>query len=464
MSTEAPWIRRVAILRSVPPSPNPPSLRTSLLGLPDALPLVARASSRIGSLLSILVLLAALTPEGASGHARSVSYSNWEFSAEGARVQARISLLELSRLGIPLPVAPDPGDENAGAAVGLYLADHLELFRGGERCQPTGIPVAHPIDDGSVSCRWSLICSASGEQTIRTSILLGEAPSHLHFARLVLPDDEGTPTRILERVLSESAPQWELAADDGVDPSTEPSGTSLGAYLMLGIEHILSGWDHLAFVFALVLLAGSLGEVARLVTGFTIAHSITLALAVLGWVEPLDGPVEAMIGFSVALVALENSWLLAGRRWQIPALAVGGLLVVATVSASGRGSLPAFAALGLALFTASHFGLLRVSRSPVILRVVLAFAFGLVHGFGFAGVLAEMDLPPNRLFTALLGFNLGVEVGQLAVVAIVWPVLAWLRTLAEGRPHRWVVDIAGSAICGLGLFWFLTRAFENGVG
>lgn len=424
-----------------------------------------RTGVRIRASLSILMWVATFAPDVASAHARSVSYSNWEFSAEGARVQARISLLELSRLGIPLPVAPDPSDANAGAAVGLYLADHLELFRGGERCQPSGIPVARPTADGSVSCRWSLSCPASGEQTIRTSILLDEAPSHLHFARLVLPDEEGTPTRIVERVLSESAPQWELVVDSGgADPDSEASGTSLGAYLMLGIEHILSGWDHLAFVFALVLLAGSLGEVARLVTGFTIAHSITLALAVLGWVEPLDGPVEAMIGFSVALVALENSWLLAGRGWRIPTLAICGLLVVAAIGATGRGSLPAFAALGLALFTASHFGLLRVSRSPATLRVVLAFAFGLVHGFGFAGVLAEMELPSDRLFAALFGFNLGVEVGQLAVVAIVWPVLVWLRTLAEGRPHRWVVDVAGSAICGVGVFWFLTRAFENAVG
>lgn len=426
---------------------------------------MARALRRIGSSLTIILVIAAFSPDHAAGHARSVSYSSWEFTDDGARVQARISLLELSRLGIPLPIGEGLNDQTSGAPVGLYLADHLELFSGTERCLPANVPVSHPAEDGSVSYRWALTCTGGPtERTIRTSILLDQAPSHLHFARLVRHDEDGTPARILERVLSESDPQWELAPHDGVEQRVESTGTSLGAYVRLGIEHILSGWDHLAFVFALVLLAGSLGEVARLVTGFTIAHSITLALAVLGWVDPLNGPVEAMIGFSVALVALENSWLQAGRGWKIPAIAFGGLLVVAAISATGRGSLPVFAALGLALFTASHFGLLTASRSPATLRVVLAFAFGLVHGFGFAGVLAEMELPANRLFAALFGFNLGVEIGQLAVVALVWPALVWLRAIAGGRPHRLLVDVAGSAICGVGLFWFLTRAFETGIG
>ena len=426
----------------------------------------ARASVTIRWLLPLCLLVAAALPDNAVAHARSVSYSNWELTPEGASVQARISLLELSRLGIPLPIGPGLGDRAANEAVGLYLAERLDLYSDGERCLPSGIPSARPGEDGSVAYRWTLICPGAGERTIRSSILREQAPSHLHFARIVIPDADGAPTRILERVLSESDPQWQIAAadDDDASPRADPMGTSLGAYVLLGIEHILSGWDHLAFVFALVLLAGSLGEVARLVTGFTVAHSITLALAVLHWVEPRNGPVEAMIGFSVALVALENAWLLAGRGWRIPVIATGGLLAVAAMGAAGLGTLPVLAAIGLALFTASHFGLLRVARRPAALRVVLAFAFGLVHGFGFAGVLAEMDLPTDRLFTALLGFNLGVEAGQLAVVAVLWPVLVWLRTVAGGRPHRMVVDVAGASICGLGLFWFLTRAFADGLG
>ena len=94
------------------------------------------------------------------------------------------------------------------------------------------------------------------------------------------------------------------------------------------------------------------------------------------------------------------------------------------------------------------------------LRVAIAFAFGLVHGFGFAGVLTEISLPTSRLAPALLGFNLGVEVGQLVLVAALWPVLRDLARLREGRPHRILAEVGSAALCGVGIFWFVTRAFE----
>ena len=91
--------------------------------------------------------------------------------------------------------------------------------------------------------------------------------------------------------------------------STVGAGTSLGEYIALGIEHILTGYDHLAFLLALLLIGSSLGEVAKVVTGFTVAHSITLGLTILGYVRPEARSVEALIGLSIALVAAENVWL-----------------------------------------------------------------------------------------------------------------------------------------------------------
>jgi hypothetical protein len=99
------------------------------------------------------------------------------------------------------------------------------------------------------------------------------------------------------------------------------------------------------------------------------------------------------------------------------------------------------------------------SPHPARLRVAVAFAFGLVHGFGFAGVLAELALPPQQLAIALFGFNLGVEVGQLAVVACLWPCLRALARPAGGRALELVAEGGSAAICGLGLFWFVTRSF-----
>ena len=113
----------------------------------------------------------------------------------------------------------------------------------------------------------------------------------------------------------------------------------------------------------------------------------------------------------------------------------------------------------MALFTLCYFALLGRAERPARLRVAIAFAFGLVHGFGFAGVLLEISLPTSRLLPALLGFNLGVEVGQLVLVAALWPVVRDLARLREGRPHRILLEVGSAALCSVGMFWFLTRAF-----
>ena len=123
------------------------------------------------------------------------------------------------------------------------------------------------------------------------------------------------------------------------------------------------------------------------------------------------------------------------------------------------GALSPLALLGLALFSLCHFGLLSRSPRPARLRAAIAFAFGLVHGFGFAGVLAELELPTGRLVPALFGFNVGVELGQLGVVLLVWPLLRALARVRGEPAARLTAELASAGICGLGLYWFLTRTF-----
>ncbi len=188
-------------------------------------------------------------------------------------------------------------------------------------------------------------------------------------------------------------------------------------YLRLGIEHILGGIDHLLFVLALVILVRDWRRVAITVTAFTVAHSITLAAATLGYVHVPAGPVEATIALSIVLVAVE---IVNARR--------------------GRPSLTA--------------------RWPWL----VAFAFGLLHGFGFAGALSEVGLPQHAIPAALLFFNLGVEVGQLAFVALVMALAWWLpravaRLALVGRgwtPAR--LDTAAAyAIGTVAAYWLIER-------
>jgi hydrogenase/urease accessory protein HupE len=162
------------------------------------------------------------------------------------------------------------------------------------------------------------------------------------------------------------------------------AGEVAATYLRLGVEHILFGFDHLLFVLALVILVRGWGRVAITVTAFTIAHSITLAAATLGFVNVPGPPVEATIALSIMLVAVE---ILNARR--------------------GKPSLTA--------------------RLPWL----VAFSFGLLHGFGFAGALAEVGLPQHAIAVALLFFNVGVEIGQLIFVAAVLSLLSLLRYVAS---------------------------------
>jgi hypothetical protein len=193
-----------------------------------------------------------------------------------------------------------------------------------------------------------------------------------------------------------------------VDAAAGPVHVAL-TYLGLGVEHILLGVDHLLFVLALVLVVGPTRRLVGTVTAFTVAHSLTLGAATLGFVHVPQTPVEAVIALSIAFVAAEI--------------------------VHGRAGAPGLTA-----------------RSPWL----VAFAFGLLHGLGFAGALAELGLPPQAIPLALLFFNVGVEIGQLAFIAGVLGVLALVRRIALPVP-AWSWRVPAYAIGSLAAYWTITR-------
>jgi hydrogenase/urease accessory protein HupE len=181
------------------------------------------------------------------------------------------------------------------------------------------------------------------------------------------------------------------------------------SYFALGTQHILTGYDHLLFVVALVLLLGRLGVVVRAATAFTVAHSLTLVGTTLGLIGLAQAPVEALIALSIVFLAVEV-----------------------------------------------------VKQDPVRPRLseripwAVAFGFGLIHGFGFAGALREIGLPKGDVPTALLTFNLGVEAGQLVIVSLALAALALIRRLAP--PALRPVKLAASYAIGItASFWFIQR-------
>ncbi|MCP3986738.1 MAG: HupE/UreJ family protein [bacterium] len=403
---------------------------------------------RPASRLALSVMLAVVAAGPAVAHTRSTSYSSWEIDGRDASVRLRIPQLELTRLpwGTVSPL-------NLPAPLARYLPDALRLEADGEACVATrGLRVLASPPERAVF-EWELRCPNEGALVLTSNLLREVAPSHLHFARFKKRDGS-----VVERVLTKAQRSWLLPAPGGGE-AVKPEGSGIPEYVRVGVEHIVTGYDHLVFLLGLLLLARRAREVVTIVTGFTIAHSITLALAALGRVQPEAGAVEALIGLSIALIAAENGWLLSGRGRALPAAVVAVLLAMAVAAASGVGAIPPQTLLGLALFAACYFALLDRLDAPAGLRAAIAFCFGLVHGFGFAGVLTDISLPQGRLLPALLGFNVGVELGQLVLIAALWPVLRAITHIREGRLHRVVVELGTAVVCGLGIFWMVERAY-----
>jgi len=275
------------------------------------------------------------------------------------------------------------------------------------------------------------------------------APAHIHYARL-----HRDGVQLGEALLTNTSDRW----DFGDLQAT--AGTSFLAFLAIGIEHIAGGVDHIAFLLGLLLIAGSVGRSIIAITGFTLGHSISLVAAVTGYVSADGRLVEAFIGFTVALVAIEYFVLRRSdaQRFAVACLALASLTGLTAVASSSLPGKALFAYLGFGLFAACYLLLAARSeaqdlRRATLLLFVATCCFGLVHGFGFAGFLMQTGLLGTSLFIPLLGFNLGVEAGQLILVAIA--LVGGL--LLRGRAPAALPQLAASALCGIGLFWFVSR-------
>ena len=264
-----------------------------------------------------------------------------------------------------------------------------------ESCDVRG--PGQPIWDGAAYlARWTTSCrggivggtiAIEGLSATQTDVLL----------RLQRPDGTEQTAR-----LTPTSPSFVVEAVPG---TFDVAGT----YLALGIEHILLGIDHLLFVLALLILVTGWRRLVWTITAFTVAHSITLAAATLGFVRVAQGPVEAVIALSIVFVAMEIVHTRQGRPG------------------------------------------ITESRPWIV-----AFAFGLLHGFGFAGALAQLGLPENDIPIALLFFNVGVEAGQLLFVAAVLTVIAaWRRFEAPWPQWAWRVPVY--AIGSLAAYWTIER-------
>jgi hydrogenase/urease accessory protein HupE len=306
---------------------------------------------------------------------------------------------------LPHPQPSLVADPNAPTSMpcGCPAPTAAQLSRGGLPIHPslpenaviTSLPRTERIFGAEIK-HWSISTGSRGLDGWEVAVHGLQTTMTDVLVRIALADG-----RVVSRLLRPDAPSFIFGQ--------ESAGPAAGSYFLLGVEHILFGIDHLLFVLALVLIVRGVGLLVKTITAFTIAHSITLGLATLGWVKIPIAPVEAVIALSIVFVAAE---ILRSRRGE------SGL----------------------------------TERAPWL----VAFTFGLLHGFGFAGALADVGLPANDIPLALLLFNVGVEAGQLAFVGGVLATLALLRRIPiPGMP--WVRLVPPYAIGAVAMFWVIER-------
>jgi hypothetical protein len=341
------------------------------------------------ALAAALVLLAAATAGPALAHSGG-SNGYAVIAIDGARIRYSLTLWPAT---LPPPMGElirraREGDAPSRDRLLGLIRDKVTLTAEGRRCGagPGSVPTSTAPAESL-----TLVVDFACAQTVRDLLVRDDLFDALGADYHTLARIEA-PGRTVQFAFTPETRESRVTAATG----------GVGSFVRLGVEHILTGWDHLLFLLVLLLRGGGWLSLAKVITAFTAAHSVTLALAVLEVVTLPDRLVEAVIALSIAVVAGENL----------------------------------------------------VARPVVSRRWLVSFAFGLVHGFGFSSVLREMALPTQGLVRALFGFNAGVELGQALVVALALPALA---LLGHTRWETRVIRSASLAILLVGAVLFVER-------
>lgn len=352
----------------------------------------------------------------------TMSYSNWGHDDSELRAQLRVRAVDFRQLPTAL----------MSSGLAAFVSQHSKPSDDGA-CQAQ-VARSQTGSDGWMHIDLNWHCKSS-PATIEFR-WLAFMPGHLHLLRR--GEDvqliRGGEITVLTWAYEEPRTVWQEAAKQWQH----------------GLRHIASGWDHLAFLLGLLLLARSLGAMAVLITGFTIGHSLSLILATSLHVLPPSVTVELAIAASIVFIALPTP--LAAhhnlRHWLAPITIAGLCCALAWAQPDAI-----LIWLGLFLLALSHRAF--PPHQATLAQLILASVFGLMHGFGFAAeILAHADAAA-KVWPILLGFNLGVETGQLIFVIPAWVVLRISRRF--GNPHQ----LLQSCVLGVGGFALFSRLVES---
>ena len=296
-------------------------------------------------------------------------------------------------------------EEMAGAlqTVKSLAEQGLEFYFSDQRVKPDEVKA--DLQEGKFEVIFSFKHVPTDQVKYRSALIRRLPPDHQELATIFAENEQ----QLLFRTLTAKDNEFEIQRTDGkiVASAEAPGAAQVTFFAMLkqGVWHILIGFDHLLFLFALLVMCESFRSVVKIVTCFTVAHSVTLALAAFDVFQIPGKIVEPLIAVTIIYVGIENLF-----RWK-----------------------------------------------TIRLRWLLTFIFGLIHGFGFAGALRELGLGSSNILLPVISFNLGVELGQITVAAVVLPLLWRVSKIPKVEP-RWI-PACSIVVIALGGYWFIDRVF-----
>lgn len=399
------------------------------------------------SIPQLLILLATAflwhaTP--ASAHTRSESHTTWLVDGRSVHLTFSVADIEARRL------TKDGRPPNNPQLI-AYLMPRLGVTADGRRCVLTGKPRPVAAATGYRRVEFFYDCASPENIILRDGAFFELVPTHVNMAQI-------------QTVAGDFAEDVLTAGSQTIDLSEARGGQIEGAgfltFVTMGIMHIFTGIDHMSFLLGLVLISRRFKDLLFVITGFTLGHSLTLALAVSGIIRPHAEFIDALVALTIALIGIENLAVQVHRPALFAAWTAAGLLLMAGLKLLGIGLLPFALLFGAALFASNYLMVAGHLRDAGRLRLVVTLVFGLIHGFGFAADLLNEAIPPAKLAELLVGFNLGVEIGQLSVVTVIVGAVAILRRFRLTLPRPIVVDLCASGLVLIGVYWFVSRSFS----
>jgi len=384
----------------------------------------------------LIIVLTSMISSSAFAHTRSQSFSNWQVEDNTANFLFAVDARRLTQLS-----AVYPDITSLSEMLNVHISESISVNQSGKPCTMNA-PTVLRASGSTYRLSGQFVCPDNIESvktTVKITAFNAVSPTHIHIARL---EDNGQSTDV---VLRQGEASFEL--------NMTARASSFTGFVKIGWHHVLSGLDHLVFLVGLALVALRPKQAILCITGFTLGHTAALGLSSYGWISPDMRLVEALIGFTIAVMALEAASIRGlSRQRSMTGLALA--TVVIFLVPVGASVSPLVLGLVLAVYAIAT-GLISQQLSIKFLPAI-TIAFGLIHGAGFASGLQELSLSPTNLFLPLLGFNIGVELAQLLALFIIYAIVFGLRRVSGVQKIK-IEQFICLAVFGLGMFWFTQR-------